>query len=432
MHLRLLAAFGLACGCGLAAASTVQGSIAGGEACGDDGLGILSADKRVCCPKECGVCGGVSCGARFPGSARACCRTAIETANNPCGSAPCLLEGPTELERELAKGKAKSPGCQYEDELCGARWKPGKDGYKPKQTGSVRFVPASQCTMAQLRLGKDTCKLCRVNHEYEVNTAGVFAEQRPVAITAAGTRKPPTRTCSQRLRAVEQDAGDQTSRYVKGTSCRATPLRTADGSFGTDCMAPRACGASQFACKSEIYAFTLFGQTLDERCCPRGAQCVADPKSRFNGTRCAAPQRCGGGRAACGRGRGGVYESADDRCCAKGKGCYEVRSGKGNGSYTTKCSSCKTPCGRSVGDAQPKTDDNICCKPKQVCRNAFHGTQPPVTTECVYPFKCRKGLCKHGGKCVDKTSPYIGHSGTFARCKCKKGYKGIFCEIKPK
>ncbi|KAG5188230.1 hypothetical protein JKP88DRAFT_353470 [Tribonema minus] len=211
------------------------------------------------------------------------------------------------------------------------------------------------------------------------------------------------------------------------SACKATPIRD-DQMWGTEC-APvvEPCGNNWQACSSEQYAFTAFSQTRNQECCPNAThQCVEDPSSKHYGTKCVPIKACAEGRAPCGRRKGAVMETPDDTCCAADEQCYIVDLP--NRRYKSSCLKCDMPCGRpALKDA---TGDDRCCLPRQVCRPAFSGAAGTKRTECVYPFKCRKHTCKHGGKCVNGASPYVGHTGTFRKCKCKPGFKGVFCEIK--
>eukprot|EP00611_Tribonema_gayanum_P016606 TRINITY_DN289_c1_g3_i1.p1 TRINITY_DN289_c1_g3~~TRINITY_DN289_c1_g3_i1.p1 ORF type:complete len:299 (-),score=41.09 TRINITY_DN289_c1_g3_i1:586-1482(-) len=213
------------------------------------------------------------------------------------------------------------------------------------------------------------------------------------------------------------------------SACKATPIR-GDRTWGTEC-APvvEPCGSNWQACSSEQYAFTSFSQTRNQECCPNAThQCVEDPSSKHYGTKCVPIKACAEGRAPCGRRKGAVMETPDDACCAADEQCYIVDLP--NGRYKSSCSKCDMACGRpALKDA---TGDDRCCLPRQVCRPAFSGAAGTKRTECVYPFKCRKHTCKHGGKCVNGASPYVGHTGTFQKCKCKPGFKGVFCKIKAK
>lgn len=57
--------------------------------------GVLSDDHSVCCPTECGSCGGHDCNAR-PGGRDSCCELAIQKSGRSCeaNSAPCTMDAP--------------------------------------------------------------------------------------------------------------------------------------------------------------------------------------------------------------------------------------------------------------------------------------------------------------------------------------------------
>eukprot|EP00611_Tribonema_gayanum_P008674 TRINITY_DN18266_c0_g1_i4.p1 TRINITY_DN18266_c0_g1~~TRINITY_DN18266_c0_g1_i4.p1 ORF type:complete len:203 (+),score=39.70 TRINITY_DN18266_c0_g1_i4:71-610(+) len=171
---------------------------------------------------------------------------------------------------------------------------------------------------------------------------------------------------------------------------------------------------------------TVFGQSVEQVCCPPDMLCVTDKSSKFAATKCVAKKACPKeGETPCGRGRVDGVDTANDTCCPKGKHCYLVDLPSGD--YKSVCSTCDVPCGRAR--LKDRWGNDRCCLPKQVCRPAFNGLSDVTNTECVYPFKCRKHTCKHGGKCINNPSPYSGHTGTFKRCKCTDGFKGVFCEI---
>lgn len=53
--------------------------------------GLYHETHRVCCPKECGVCGGVGCGTRLPKGK--CCVSDIKKSDRKCSEQepPCLM-----------------------------------------------------------------------------------------------------------------------------------------------------------------------------------------------------------------------------------------------------------------------------------------------------------------------------------------------------
>ncbi|CAN0557615.1 unnamed protein product, partial [Ectocarpus sp. 8 AP-2014] len=70
----------------------------------NDGIEGIDGNGVVCCPLECGQCGGIGCtdfGAEFGLGPESCCGGGVKVASNYCdvtGEAPCIYGSPPEGE----------------------------------------------------------------------------------------------------------------------------------------------------------------------------------------------------------------------------------------------------------------------------------------------------------------------------------------------
>ncbi|KAG5185166.1 hypothetical protein JKP88DRAFT_313067 [Tribonema minus] len=90
--------------------------------CDVDGKGLLSTDKRACCPDKCGTCGGKGCADRYTGSADDCCTVNVARRQRDCAAAaaPCAttVVPPTRCGKN-GTGVAGAKGIACCPETCG-------------------------------------------------------------------------------------------------------------------------------------------------------------------------------------------------------------------------------------------------------------------------------------------------------------------------